>query len=254
MKLIASGVANWAAIVRSPSFSRSAASTTTTILPARISSIASSIVANGRSGTGTTLTGSWYERQQPLDVLREHVDLEVDRVARRERAERRLGQRVRDERDREAVVVERGDGQRDAVDGDRALLDAVAEDVRPARRSRSAAPSPSGSTERTRPTPSTWPWTMWPPSGSPARSAGSTLTSSPGCEAAERRAAQRLRDGVERELRRRRRSTTVRQTPSIATESPTATPGAVARASIRRRTPSPSARRRRRVRARARCR
>ena len=47
MKLIASGVANWAAIVRSPSFSRSAASTTTTNLPSRMSSIASSIVANG---------------------------------------------------------------------------------------------------------------------------------------------------------------------------------------------------------------
>ena len=54
MKLIASGVANWAAIVRSPSFSRSGASTTTTILPARMSSIASSMVANGLSGTGAS--------------------------------------------------------------------------------------------------------------------------------------------------------------------------------------------------------
>ena len=44
MKLIASGVANWAAMVRSPSFSRSSASQTTTIFPARMSSIASSIV------------------------------------------------------------------------------------------------------------------------------------------------------------------------------------------------------------------
>ena len=48
MKLIASGVANWAAIVRSPSFSRSSSSQTTTIRPARISSSASSTVANGR--------------------------------------------------------------------------------------------------------------------------------------------------------------------------------------------------------------
>jgi len=47
MKLIASGVTNWAAIVRSPSFSRSSSSTTTTILPWRMSSIASSMVANG---------------------------------------------------------------------------------------------------------------------------------------------------------------------------------------------------------------
>ena len=47
MKLIASGVANCAAIVRSPSFSRSGSSTTTTMRPSRMSSIASSIVANG---------------------------------------------------------------------------------------------------------------------------------------------------------------------------------------------------------------
>ena len=45
MNVIASGVANCAAIVRSPSFSRSAASTTTTNLPWRMSSIASSIAA-----------------------------------------------------------------------------------------------------------------------------------------------------------------------------------------------------------------
>ena len=48
MKLIASGVANCAASVRSPSFSRSSSSQTTTMRPARISSSASSIVANGR--------------------------------------------------------------------------------------------------------------------------------------------------------------------------------------------------------------
>ncbi len=47
MKLIASGVANCAAIVRSPSFSRSSSSQTTTIRPARISSSACSIVAKG---------------------------------------------------------------------------------------------------------------------------------------------------------------------------------------------------------------
>src|SRR4051794_28798699 len=41
MKLIASGVIFSAAIVRSPSFSRSSSSTTTTIFPARKSSIAS---------------------------------------------------------------------------------------------------------------------------------------------------------------------------------------------------------------------
>ena len=47
MKLIAAGVMHSAAITRSPSFSRSGESTTTTIRPARISSTASSTVANG---------------------------------------------------------------------------------------------------------------------------------------------------------------------------------------------------------------
>jgi hypothetical protein len=46
MKLTASGVAFSAAMMKSPSFSRSASSTTITILPARMSSIASSIVEN----------------------------------------------------------------------------------------------------------------------------------------------------------------------------------------------------------------
>ncbi len=49
MKLIASGVANWAARVRSPSFSRFSSSQTTTIRPPRISSIASSMGANALS-------------------------------------------------------------------------------------------------------------------------------------------------------------------------------------------------------------
>ena len=59
MKLTASGVTNWAAIVRSPSFSRSSSSTTTTNRPARISSIACSIVAKGLvSGSVVALTRS----------------------------------------------------------------------------------------------------------------------------------------------------------------------------------------------------
>ena len=51
MKLIASGVTHSAAITRSPSFSRSGESTTTTIRPARTSAIASSTVANGESSS-----------------------------------------------------------------------------------------------------------------------------------------------------------------------------------------------------------
>src|SRR5918995_257921 len=132
MKLIASGVANWAAIVRSPSFSRSAASTTTTNLPARTSSIASSIAESAGSvvAIGAIVSGLACTAGQALDVLGEDVDLEVDRVARPDGAKGGDLQRVLDQRDREGLVVDRRDGERDAVDGDRALLDAVAEDLR----------------------------------------------------------------------------------------------------------------------------
>jgi hypothetical protein len=47
MKLMASGVTFSAAIVRSPSFSRSSSSTTITISPRRIAATASSTAANG---------------------------------------------------------------------------------------------------------------------------------------------------------------------------------------------------------------
>ena len=66
MKLIASGVANCAASVRSPSFSRSSASQTTTILPARMSSMASSIVANGvRTALMSAPPASAFPRTSP---------------------------------------------------------------------------------------------------------------------------------------------------------------------------------------------
>src|SRR5207244_2001694 len=131
MKLIASGVANCAATTRSPSFSRSGASTTTTKRPCRMSSIASSTVANGVTSRRTLMRAivARSPGEQALDVLRQDVGLEVDLGARAEVGERRRGERVRDERDLEAPVVEGGDRQRDALDGDRALLDAVAEEL-----------------------------------------------------------------------------------------------------------------------------
>src|SRR5439155_8244521 len=54
---------------------------------------------------------------------------EVAGVAGSQGPERRRLERVGHEGDREAVLVEPGDRQRDAVDGDRALLDAVAEEL-----------------------------------------------------------------------------------------------------------------------------
>src|SRR5438128_186830 len=131
MKLIASGVANCAATTRSPSFSRSGASTTTTKRPWRMSSIASSTVANGVTSRRTLM---WEivarsPGEQALDVLREDVGLEVHGRAGTQLGERGRGERVRDERDLEAPLVDGGNGQRDTLDGDRALLDAVAEEL-----------------------------------------------------------------------------------------------------------------------------
>ena len=82
-------------------------------------------------------------REQALDVLGEHVHLEVDlRCPGSSSREGRLGERVRDQRDAEAVVVELRDGERDALDRDRALLDAVAERARRAPRRSRAGPLP----------------------------------------------------------------------------------------------------------------
>src|ERR671916_526974 len=106
MKLIASGVTNWAAITRSPSFSRSSSSTTTTIFPAAMSSRASSIVENSMSvRVGKDL----------LRVLGHDVDLQVDHRPVRRASERRALERLGDEGDVEARVVDARDGQRDAV-------------------------------------------------------------------------------------------------------------------------------------------
>ncbi len=54
MKLRASGVHRSAAMMKSPSFSRSASSTTSRILPSRMSASARSIVAKGSSSSGCT--------------------------------------------------------------------------------------------------------------------------------------------------------------------------------------------------------
>src|SRR4051794_36428154 len=121
MKLIASGVTNCAAITRSPSFSRSSSSTTTTILPAAMSSSAASMVANSIS----VRLGNQF-----LHVLGQDVDLEIDGSPLPRRAERRALEGLRDQGHREPVVADLRDGQRDPVDGDRALRHDVAQQRR----------------------------------------------------------------------------------------------------------------------------
>src|SRR3954451_1603495 len=113
MKLIASGVVNCAAIVRSPSFSRSSSSQTTTILPARMSSIASSMVLN------VACSGTVH---QLLDVLGEHINLQVHDAPGGGLPERLALERLRDQGHGEAAAVHGGHCKRHPVNGDRTLL------------------------------------------------------------------------------------------------------------------------------------
>src|SRR5918995_3809647 len=122
-KAIFSGVACSAAMMRSPSFSRSSSSTTTTISPRPTAAMASSTLAKPMSRTPLV------PREQALDVLHGHVDLEVDPVAGAPVAQRRDRLGVRDDRHREPVVEHVDHGEAHAVDGDGALLDHVAEHV-----------------------------------------------------------------------------------------------------------------------------
>src|SRR6478672_8151087 len=119
MNAIASGVIASAAMMRSPSFSRSASSTTITISPRAMAATAFSISVKGISFSLV---------EESLDVLGEHVDFEVDGIAGRLGAQRGDGEGVRDDGDVEGVaavvgggVVEGRDGEADAVDGDGAL-------------------------------------------------------------------------------------------------------------------------------------
>ena len=108
MKFRLSGVAFSAAMMKSPSFSRSASSTTITIFPARMSARASSIVAN--TGPVSWVMVSFLHRpldrvEERLHVLRDHVDLQVQWVSHFGVAERRHLERVRDQRHAERRPV-----------------------------------------------------------------------------------------------------------------------------------------------------
>src|SRR4051812_10391225 len=119
-KAMASGVAASAAMMRSPSFSRSSSSTTTTISPRPIASMAFSTLANGI--LALVLSVGVPGGQEPLDVFGDHVDLEVDAVAWSLPSQRRDRRGVRDDRYREAVFERVHDGEAAAVHRDRALL------------------------------------------------------------------------------------------------------------------------------------
>src|SRR5688500_12379977 len=110
MNAISSGVACSAAKIRSPSFSRSSSSTTITGRPAAM------------SATARSMSASMAPSQHLLDVLGDHVDLEIHGVADGLGTEDGELEGGGDQADAERVVGDLHDGQRDAVDGDRALL------------------------------------------------------------------------------------------------------------------------------------
>src|SRR5688500_6548900 len=146
MKFTASGVTNCAAIVRSPSFSRSSSSTRMTILPARMSAMApftrsrslgSMLITGGDMGTlhvsgflerieeGNIAILFFFRsaavRQETSDITREEIHLEVHLRARPERVERRLHLRVRDQHDIESGAMHVVHREADASDADRAF-------------------------------------------------------------------------------------------------------------------------------------
>src|SRR5262245_22083363 len=120
MNASSSGVAFSAAKIRSPSFSRSSSPTTTTARPLAMSAIARSIASK------SVICWSPYVRHgQPFHVLGEHIDLEVDDVARLAETQGGQFQGRGYERDRELLRERVDHGQRDAVHRYRAFFHEV---------------------------------------------------------------------------------------------------------------------------------
>src|SRR5207342_2313876 len=121
MKLMSPGRTSSAGMMRSPSFSRSSSSTITTMRPARSSSSNSGMLANVDSVLMGVLLG-----EQAFDVAGEHVDFQVDCIARLRVGEGGVREGVRDERDFEAAVIDGVDREAHAIHADRALRGDVA--------------------------------------------------------------------------------------------------------------------------------
>ena len=118
-------------------------------------------------------------------------------------------------------VVQVGDGQADAVDGDRPLPHDVAARARADSEIVSQYDSPCGWTASRMPVASTWPWTKCPPSRAPALSGPLEVQQGPGLRRPHGRdprvsAGERPSD----DAGARRAVTTVRQTPLTARLSP----------------------------------
>src|SRR6187402_1536614 len=121
MKLIASGVAICAGMMRSPSFSRSSSSTRMNMRPLRASSITSSGV-DRKAWRKRAILGSddMTKLLHSAKIACEHVDLDVELAARRDATEGRHLRSVRDDIDAEpdaaiGQIDHLVDGQRHAV-------------------------------------------------------------------------------------------------------------------------------------------
>ena len=134
MKLIASGVTFSAAMVRSPSFSRSSSSTTMTISPRRIAATASSTAANGpdeRAPFAILICGllchcycfrNSIVRTMYLPIM-SHSRLTLSPL--RRPLQRGVAPGVRNHHHVELPLAQTGDRQADAVDRHRALADEI---------------------------------------------------------------------------------------------------------------------------------
>src|SRR3712207_1781706 len=125
MKFMSSAVTSSAAIVRSPSFSRSSSSQTITIFPALMSSSISSIGLNGISrsplGIGNFLVSP--RLNEPLDVLSYDIGLQVHAGPHPELPEVGVQAGVRKDRDGEIVLPDGDDGEAYSVHPHAAPLD-----------------------------------------------------------------------------------------------------------------------------------
>src|ERR687890_1592125 len=132
MKFMSSGVTSSAAIVRSPSFSRSSSSQTMIILPALISSMISSIGLNGilHAPLWRLYTLVQPRQQQPLHVLADHIGLQVHLVTYREALQSRSLPSLGQYRDGKRPLSHRDESEADTIYTHAPFLDCISENAR----------------------------------------------------------------------------------------------------------------------------
>ena len=150
MKLMSSARTFCAAMMRSPSFSRSSSSMITTMRPAAMSARISSML----------LSGFMCVPLKPLDVARQQVDFEIDAHAGCERTERGDFERVRNEIHGELCAVHFVHREAHAIERHRTLARDIARQRLAAPRIPRAASAHRSRSASTSAMPSTWPDTQ----------------------------------------------------------------------------------------------